>query len=47
MAYALMTAVLVGSFALMFALVKFSDIIISRHERETAGDDSTAIAREA
>ena len=46
MAYTvLMTAVLVGSFALMFGLVKFSESIISRNEFESMSEDSAAIAR--
>ena len=42
----LMTAVLVGSFALMFGLVKFSEGIISRNEFESASADSAGIARQ-
>jgi hypothetical protein len=46
MAYTVfMTAVLVGGFALMFGLVKFSEGIISRNEFESTSEDSGAIAR--
>ena len=44
MAYTVfMTAVLVGGFALMFGLVKFSEGIISRNE--STSEDSASIAR--
>ena len=42
---ALMTVVLVGSFALMFGLVKFSESIIARNEFQSPNDDGAAIAR--
>jgi hypothetical protein len=48
MAYTvLMSAVLVGSFALMFGLVKFSEGIIGRNEFESSSEDSAGIARKA
>jgi hypothetical protein len=48
MAYTvLMTVVLVGSFALMFGLVKFTERIISRNEFESASEDSAGIARKS
>jgi K+-transporting ATPase KdpF subunit len=45
----LMTAVLIITFMLMFGLVKFSEIIITRQETVEPGEsavDSTAINRE-
>jgi len=42
---ALMAVVLVGSFALMFGLVKFSESIIARNEFRSTNDDGAAIAR--
>jgi hypothetical protein len=46
MAYTvLMTTVLMGSFALMFGLVRFSEGIINRNEFESASQDNAGIAR--
>lgn len=38
----LMFAVLIASFALMFGLVKFTEVIIDRPQKETTNGDAVA-----
>jgi len=42
----LMAAILIGIFALMFGLVKFSEAIINRDEAALANEDSAPMTRE-
>ena len=42
----LMAAILIGIFALMFGLVKFSEAVIDRNEAELANENSAPMARE-